>query len=137
MEVDEVLLVTVEVALLDVDEGVVAMVLLVDVVDVIRDLVDVAVDVDMTAVFTKHLQALLTRDILISCKDLGTGTVEDARYFGQKAEASWEKRSKVRSALSSKQTSARLPIPGYAETQDKVTPSVTIVEKKFAKGMLG
>ena len=88
MEVDEVLLVTVEVALLVVDEGVVAMLLLVEVIDVIRDLVDVAVGVDTTAVFTKHLQALLTRDVLTSCKDLGIGTVEDARYFGQKAEAS-------------------------------------------------
>lgn len=86
--VDEVLLVAVRVALLDVDEGVVAMLLLVEVVDVVRDLVDVAVGVDMTAVFTKHLQALLTRDVWISWKTLGIVTVEDARYFGQKAEAS-------------------------------------------------
>ena len=86
--VDEVLLVTVRVALLDVDEDVVAMLLLVEVLDVVRDLVDEAVDVDMTAVFRKHLQALLTLDGLIPWKSLGIVTVEDARYFGQKAEAS-------------------------------------------------
>lgn len=86
--IGEVLLVTVKVDLLDVDEGVVATLLLMEAVDVVRDLVDEAVGVDMTAVFRKHLQALLTLDGLISRKGLGIVTVEDARYFGQKAEAS-------------------------------------------------
>ena len=84
----EVLLFTVRVDLLVVDKGVVVMLLLIEVADVVRDLVDEAVGVDTTAVFRKHLQALLTRDGWISWKVLGIVTVEDARYFGQKAEAS-------------------------------------------------
>lgn len=53
------------------------------------------------AVFSKHLHALLIRFALRLANSLGTGSVDDERYFGQNAAAREEKRSSARRALSS------------------------------------
>ena len=106
--VSEVLVVTGVVTGVDVDDGVVLT--LVFVVMLEADEVDVGASVP--AVFWKHLQALLIEPGLTSANSLGTTVEGEERYAGQKAAAREEKRSKARSVLSSKQTSARLSCRG-------------------------
>ena len=57
------------------------------------------VGVNVPAVFSKQLQALLTAVFWISANWVGTATAVVERYFGQKVAATEEKRSKARSAL--------------------------------------
>ena len=70
---------------------------------VVADVAIVAAVVGLTvpAVDSKQLQALLRREGWICAKLLGTGTPADARYLGQKDEASEAKRSRARRVLSS------------------------------------
>ena len=137
--VDLVLRVTGTVVDVDLDVGVVLKLVLelTLVIDCVLVEVEASeVGTSVPAVFSKHLQALLTRSALMSAKSLGRAMVGEARYFGQNAAASEEKRSKARRALSSKQTTARLPWWGKADTLVNVTPSARTAEESNMKCML-